>query len=82
MMKLFRRSQAPAPEIPAFVECRSWNGVAFHIRETADPSGLALCGYEPLDDRGGVSPAEAVERAKHQHEGWRYCSSCLQAFTA
>lgn len=81
MMKLFKLDKSVAVVTPVFVECRSWNGVAFHIRETADPSGLALCGYERVDDRSPVTVTEAIERAKHQHEGWRYCSACLTMFT-
>lgn len=78
-MKLFSRRPKPAPA-PAFVECRSWHGVSFHIRATSDPSGLALCGYEPLDDRSPIDRDSYWNRAPHQHEGWRYCSSCVDRF--
>ena len=80
-MKLFnRKDKAGEVEQSPIVECRSWYGVSFHLRDTRQEGGLALCGYAPLDDRSPVT-AEEVERALPlQHEGWKYCGKCVSAF--
>jgi|SRR5690625_4361563 len=81
---IFKRKKKAADmvqPITLYVECRSWYGVSFHIRDTRDDDHLALCGYEPLDDRSPVTFSDFTERAKHQHEGWKYCSACARIFT-
>lgn len=82
-MRLFpRRNAQPQPEAPQspFVECRSWYGVSFHLRDTRQEDGLALCGYEPLDDRSPVTREDVVAAIPRQHAGWRYCGECVDLF--
>lgn len=59
-----------------YVECRAWNGTAFHIRDLRREDGAALCGYMPLDDREGVTAEDYIERRKFEHAGWHYCHVC------
>ena len=74
------KQKADKPTTP-YVECRSWHGVSFHIRDTRNETGKALCGYEPLDDRSPVTLEDFNERSNNQHEGWKYCRLCSLIFT-
>lgn len=74
--------KAPVEVKSSTVECRSWHGVSFHLRDTTDDSGLAYCGYEPLDDRSPVTRDELRARLPLQHENFKYCSKCVNAFLA
>lgn len=78
----FNRKKVTQPTAPLtpYVECRSWHGVSFHIRDTRRTDGLALCDYSPLDDKSTVTIAEFTERAQHQHTGWKYCRDCTRVF--
>lgn len=80
LLSRFRKVTEPLRSEPAYRECRSWNGSAFHIRATGDYSGLALCGYDPLDDASAISLEDLNAREPMQHEGWHYCPSCVKLF--
>ena len=68
-------TRAAEPE-SRFVECRSWHGTAHHIR--ARDSKLALCGYDPLDDRSPITAESYLAALPRQHAGWHYCADCGQ----
>jgi len=81
LLSHFKRTPAELQDT-GFRECRSWYGFAIHIRDLSDESGLALCGYKPLDD---FSSPLTVERylgtLRNQHESSFYCNSCRMEFS-
>ena len=79
LFKRKKNEQAPAQVTTPYIECRSWYGVSFHIRDTR-ANGDALCGYNPLDDKSTVTLEVFNERSKHQHAGWKYCGDCARIF--
>lgn len=82
-MGFFRKNRkvADGGSASPFVECRSWHGVAFHIRDVRDETGNTLCGIEPLDDASVLTPERFARAMEYQHENSFYCNGCVIAYT-
>lgn len=81
-MGFFKKTpKVKAEPASPFIECRSWGGYAFHIRDVRDESGLALCLYDPLDDASVLTPERFALSMENQHENFFYCRECVIAYT-
>lgn len=82
-MGFFRKNRkvADGGSASPFVECRGWNGYAFHVRDVRDETGNTLCGIEPLDDASALTPESFARSMQNQHESFFYCSDCAVAYT-
>jgi hypothetical protein len=71
----------PEVALPEFVTCRSWYGLAIHVRRPEREDGKALCGYAPANDGITTTKEDIIAGIPNQHSGYFYCSNCASILT-